>query len=399
MSFSELVALTTDLSAREVVGQVPSPPSGFASRLEAVEDGLKDVKTQQGQILDQQQQLLDAVTALARHVVHSPLARATSDFELTGSPVMVPSAVPPVSQPNTPVNSFHICSAQAASPDNFVARTLSCEELPPPPVAPPGVECAQQFSIQLTPKEALASLQSFSGSSDKTSEILDNDTFIEFQDWFSASLWKLSVAGVSAEVHPALLAQKLFGPIQKLFIRELEIAPVNLATLSVNDLRSPLSGLYPDASIRFSDAILAMVSHKEHLARDIAKFRIYALHSNFASTLDRNEWIYALLRRKMHAAWPQCLLLAATKFQLTLDPALGISPYVDQALKISARLQSQSTLSSDLSRSFSLKSKVSFQVPHKRAAPPVDNRVASPADEAGPSQPFPKLATLEDSPT
>jgi hypothetical protein len=154
MSFSELVALTTDLSAREVVGQVPSPPSGFASRLEAVEDGLNDVKTQQGQILDQRQQLLDAVTALARHVVRSPLARATSDFELTGSPVMVPSAVPPVSQPNTPVNSFHICSAQAASLDHFVARTLSCEELPPPPVAPPGVACAQQFSIQLTPKEA-----------------------------------------------------------------------------------------------------------------------------------------------------------------------------------------------------------------------------------------------------
>jgi hypothetical protein len=98
----------------------------------------------------------------------------------TGSPVMVPSAVPPVSQPNTPVNSFHICSAQAASADHFVARTLSCEELPPPPVAPPGVGCAQHFSIQLTPKEALVSLQSFSGSSDNTSEILDNDTFIEF---------------------------------------------------------------------------------------------------------------------------------------------------------------------------------------------------------------------------
>jgi hypothetical protein len=185
---------------------------------------------------------------------------------------MVPSAVPPVSQPNTPVNSFHIYSAQAASADHFVARTLSCEELPQPPVAPPGVACAQQFSIQLTPKEALASLQSFSGSFDKTSDILDNDTFIEFQDWFSASLWKLSVAGVFAEVHAALLAQKLCGPTQKLLIRELEIAPVSLATLSVNDHRSRLSSLYPDASVRFSDAILTMVFHKEHLARDIANF-------------------------------------------------------------------------------------------------------------------------------
>jgi hypothetical protein len=70
----------------------------------------------------------------------------------------------------------------------------------------------------------------------------------------------------------------------------------------------------------------------------------------------------------MHAAWPQCVLFAATKFELTLDPALGFSPYVDQALKIAARLQSQSTLSSDLSRSLSLKSEVPVQVPHKRAA-------------------------------
>jgi hypothetical protein len=84
MSFSELIALTTDLSVREVVGQVPAPPPRLASRLEAVEDGLEDVKNQHSQVLAQQQQLLDAVTALARHVVRSPLARATSDFELTG---------------------------------------------------------------------------------------------------------------------------------------------------------------------------------------------------------------------------------------------------------------------------------------------------------------------------
>jgi hypothetical protein len=128
----------------------------------------------------EQQLLLNAVTVLACHVGRSPLERATSDIELTGSPVMVPFAVPPVRPPNTPGNSFQICSAQAASVDHFVAQTLSREELPPPPVAPPGVACAQQFSIQFTPEEALASLQSFSGSSDKTSDALDNDTFIDF---------------------------------------------------------------------------------------------------------------------------------------------------------------------------------------------------------------------------
>jgi hypothetical protein len=40
MAFSELVALTTDLSAHEVVGEMLSPQPGFISRLEALEDGL-----------------------------------------------------------------------------------------------------------------------------------------------------------------------------------------------------------------------------------------------------------------------------------------------------------------------------------------------------------------------
>jgi hypothetical protein len=73
---------------------MPAPQPGLESRLESLEGGFADVKNQQIQVLDQQQLLLDAVTALARHVVRSPLERATSHFEPTRSPVMVPSAVP-----------------------------------------------------------------------------------------------------------------------------------------------------------------------------------------------------------------------------------------------------------------------------------------------------------------
>jgi hypothetical protein len=72
-----------------------------------------------------------------------------------------------------------------------------------------------------------------------------------------------------------------------------------------------------------------MASHKEHLAcdnvTDIAKFSTLPLHSNFAIALDRNKLDLCSLASQMHAAWPQCLLLAATDFQLTLDPVLGFS--------------------------------------------------------------------------
>jgi hypothetical protein len=111
MPFSELVALSAAFSAQDVVGEIPEPQPGLHSRIEALEGGLADVKDQQVRVLEQKQQLLDAVTVLARHVVRSPLERATSEVELPGSPVMVPSAVLPVSPTNTPAHSFQICSA------------------------------------------------------------------------------------------------------------------------------------------------------------------------------------------------------------------------------------------------------------------------------------------------
>jgi hypothetical protein len=46
MSLSELVALATDLWAREVVGEMPAPQLGFESPLESLEGGLADVKNQ-----------------------------------------------------------------------------------------------------------------------------------------------------------------------------------------------------------------------------------------------------------------------------------------------------------------------------------------------------------------
>jgi hypothetical protein len=50
----------------------------------------------------QQQPVPDAVPALARYVVRSPLECATSSFERTGSTVMASLAVPPVRLTNTP---------------------------------------------------------------------------------------------------------------------------------------------------------------------------------------------------------------------------------------------------------------------------------------------------------
>jgi hypothetical protein len=330
MSFDELRTLTENLGD-PVLEETPAPieeRQELDARLESLATGLEEVR-------GQQRELLTAVTALARHVVCSHSECTHTSVEPTGSVLSASPAMPSVRPTNVPVNTISCVPAPAVSPG---FRVVSVAGLPGPPS---GCAPSAPFSFQLSPKEALASLLPFGGNSEKSALVLDNDSFIEFQEWFSASLWKLSAAGVPAEAHAALLAQKLTGPLQKLFIREQDIAPVNIAALSANDLRSRLSGFYQDATVRFSDAVLTMHFRKEHLAQDIAKFRTYALHSHFVSTLDGNEWIYSQLRRKMHGAWPQCLMLAATEFQLTLNPSLPFNAYVDQALKIAARLQSQ----------------------------------------------------------
>jgi hypothetical protein len=185
--------------------------------------------------------------------------------------------LPNVRPANISGKAFSTLSEQNASAGNSSVSVFSGKALPLPLHPPAGVALASQFSFQLSPKEALASLQSFSASSGKSSTVLNNDTFIDLQEWVSSSVWKLSAAGVPAEAHAALLAPKLFGPIQKLLIRDLQVAPVQLTTVSVSD----------------------MCFCREHLAEDIAKFRTYALHSHFSSSLGKNEWIYAQLCEKM----------------------------------------------------------------------------------------------------
>jgi hypothetical protein len=84
--------------------------------------------------------------------------------------------------------------------------------------------------------------------------------------------------------------------------------------------------------------MLDMKFREEHLAQDIAKFRLYAAHSSFARVLNGNEWLYLQLRTKMQAAWPNCLIRASTEFQFQLDATLSFHAYTECAIQISTRL-------------------------------------------------------------
>jgi hypothetical protein len=173
------------------------PPSDAKEDLKELKASLNDIKLVQEAQGVQVSQLLEAMTALACscHVVRTPL-RANSYFEPSGSTAQVPPMAQHVSPTNIPMNisSHHSELAAPAVPgcDSLadVNLPLSHANLLTCPGVPSVVAPSSQFAIQLSPKEALASLQTFGGGSDKCASVLDHDSFIEFQEWFSASLWK-----------------------------------------------------------------------------------------------------------------------------------------------------------------------------------------------------------------
>jgi hypothetical protein len=216
MSFSDLLSLTNQLSEPEPEPASP-PPLDAKDELKELKESLKEIRLMQEAQSVQVSKLLEAMTALARHAVRTPL-RANSYFEPSGSTAQVPPMTQHVSPTNIPVNNYsnhselatHVVPGRDSLAD--VNLPLSHANLLTCPGVPSVVAPSSQFAFQLSPKEALDSLQTFGGGSDKSASVLDHDSFIEFQEWFSASLWKLSAAGVPATAHAALLAQKLTGP-------------------------------------------------------------------------------------------------------------------------------------------------------------------------------------------
>jgi hypothetical protein len=207
MSFTELAELTANL------GQTEGPAS---PTIEKLRNDVADLTSAVRDLKDSHKALLEHVTAIARHVVRSP------DRSFPDSNVLAPFAAPLARTASAPAD-FANLSQETAPVVNTQVRVSSIANLPRPPVVPTDVvqpaTVAQhvrhpQLDFKFTIKDALATLQTFSGGSDRSGDVLDDGTFIAFQDWFSASTWKLTAAGVPLNTHAAIMAQKLIGPIQ-----------------------------------------------------------------------------------------------------------------------------------------------------------------------------------------
>ena len=220
----------------------------------------------------------------------------------------------------------HVRSGGLPSPPR--ANALMHTTLPVPP---------STMSIY---QKVITMVEPFYGNKDKTAAHLDCNMFIPFQEWFEQVEWKLASAGADARTQVFLTTQRLAGPALSTFMQRQRIERWDVASFDMPTLRDKLSSMFQDAQVVFSRKVQDMVFRASHLAQDVQTWRTYVMHSTYARAMDGDKMLMTLLREKMNKAHPQCLVIAQTEFQLSLDErAPHFHTYVDAAITIANRLQ------------------------------------------------------------
>ena len=193
--------------------------------------------------------------------------------------------------------------------------------------------------LVLTVKECMSAIESFHGNADKKAEIVDASELIKFNAWFDAACWKLDAAGMSAPQQVAVICQCLQGPILSAFMLQSKSLE---AARTTAELKAQLQMLFAESSVQFAEKALEMRFTAKSLVADIKRFATYIKNSALASDVDRNAFVYLKLREKMTAVRSDILMLAASEYQMHLDPSAPFDEYVAQATQIAHRVQTAS---------------------------------------------------------
>lgn len=185
----------------------------------------------------------------------------------------------------------------------------------------------------------LASIEFFSGNVDRKSLVVDNSMLPQFHSWFSSATWKLKVAGYSDFASVAVLCQKLSGAMLNALMNDCNSRAFDPQAMSLNELRCRLEGLFSTASAKFTQNVIDHRFSADTMAQDIKMFRNYATNSSFKNELDRNEYLYSLLREKMTSVGGNVLMRAFTEHGLVLDNTSPFDEYIQQALTIAHKVQ------------------------------------------------------------
>jgi hypothetical protein len=270
---------------------------------------------------------------------------------------MADEVQPPASSlPGPPPRSvrFSLPAVDAAT-SSLPARTLPTRETPMRnmpletaarnmPITYPDrtAETVSDLSVPSQPvvpiKDVLAAIDTFYGHANRHSLVLDDEFFVPFQRWFTAAVWKLQTAAVKPTHFVPLLCQKLGGPAVTSLMEKQAIEQFDILSMSLESFRAKLSSMFADAEAKFTRLAIEMRFRPASLAQDLNTFRTYLMYSSLTSSLN-TEFIFGLIRDKLNAAVPNCLLIAQSEFQLSLKPSDGFHAYLDTAVTLAQRLQ------------------------------------------------------------
>ena len=190
----------------------------------------------------------------------------------------------------------------------------------------------------LSAKDMLNALEAFSGHSDRKSTVLDPDTFPQFVSWFDRSAWQLTSSGVDRGLHARILQQKLSGAMLTVYMNRCQASGWS-SDCSVAELRTRLCSLFSDSEAKYTRRVIDFKINPHRFAQDLSTWRSFLAYSSFASSCDRNEFLYGLVRDKMNAAVQDCLVRAVCEHQCSLDRDAPFNEFMDQAMLIAHRIQ------------------------------------------------------------
>ena len=230
------------------------------------------------------------------------------------------------------VGASHTMTSECDTNDFEPRITDNCEDARSEPVhSRPSYRTAL-----LSSKDCKSTLEPFFSNADKNAEVVDAMHITHLHSWFEASKWKMSAAQLSESQQVSIICQKLQGPILSAFMHASRISgqPNTLA-----ELRTALSQLFAESSVKFTDKALRMVFQPKNLVKDIRMFATFVEHSSLAASADHNEFFVCNIAFEAQHCMPEHLSAGQFRTWPSTESEFELWANVQQALTIAHRMQ------------------------------------------------------------
>jgi hypothetical protein len=237
-------------------------------------------------------------------------------------------------------------------------------------------------TVRVTPKDVI--LESFHGSKDPESLVIDKEFFLPLLSWLRASVMQLRASKLPQSLWVSTLLGALRGAAKKSFTRVHGEAPIDAWSLS--DFQLAVASLVPEHRTQFTEAALAMHFSAKSLCDDIARFALLMKNGEIECN---SKFIFRNLQTKLLEARPDILSVAASQFNLHFQFSEDFDQHISAAQAIAERMHGEGLLTSWVNKvkppSFTERTSV-MQASARRGPTPRQGHGAGRRQGAGPSQ-------------